>query len=265
MKILVMPTTSNQYNLADGIIIGIKGLSVNIPLTIEIEEITKINTEIFVSLNKNMFKDDLNYLEQILVKLNNTNIKGVMFYDLSIINISKKYNFKYDLIWHQEHMVTSSLSISIYNQMKIKAWVSNDITLREMQEIKKESKDELFACMFGYLPIFASKRPLVTNYLKTNNLKGNSTYIIHKENKNYQIIEDKNGTFVYTDFILDGLKETENLNYEYIILNSFSIPEHKFKEVVYQFVNKKYDYKLSNLFDNLGKGNLYQNTVYKVK
>ena len=158
-----------------------------------------------------------------------------------------------------------------YNQNVKYTWVSNDITLREMQEIKKNTKAKLMVTLFGYLPIFTSKRNLVKNYLKTFDLQDESQInYMEKEGKIYPLV-DQNGTVVYTDFILDGLKEKLLLDYDYIVLNSFLIDDDKFSKVVDIFnnVNEKnkdiLNEQLNDLFDNLKKGFFYQETVYKVK
>lgn len=78
-------------------------------------------------------------------------------------------------------------------------------------------------------------------------------------------------TVSYTDFILDGLAEKLLLDYDYIVLNSFLIPDDKFEKVLTIFNNvnktniKESQLQLNKMFDNLGKGFFYNETVYKVK
>ena len=273
MKTLIMISNLTQVNLnCDGIIVGVKGLSVNMPAYFELEDLKNIDKEVFVCLNKNMHNSDIKYLKETLIKLNDYNIKGVIFYDLSIPNLAKKLNLNYDLVWSQEHMTTNYNTINFWYDKNIKyTWVSNDITLREMQEIKENTKAKLMVTLFGYLPIFASQRHLVKNYLKTFNLSDNSKInYMEKEGHIYPLIDNAE-TIVYTDFILNGLKEKLILNYDYIVLNSFLIEDDKFREVLDIFnsvngenINKKEE-KLNKLFDNLKKGFFYNETVYKVK
>ncbi len=273
MKTLIIPSSLKQMSLAcDGVIIGIKDLSVNMPAYFNLEDLKTIDKEVFVCLNKNMHNSDIDYLKKTLIKLNNYNIKGVIFYDLAIPNLAKKLNLNYNLVWSQEHMTNNYYTINFwYNQNVKYTWVSNDITLREMQEIKKNTKAKLMVTLFGYLPIFTSKRNLVKNYLKTFDLQDESQInYMEKEGKIYPLV-DQNGTVVYTDFILDGLKEKLLLDYDYIVLNSFLIDDDKFSKVVDIFnnVNEKnkdiLNEQLNDLFDNLKKGFFYQETVYKVK
>ena len=146
----------------------------------------------------------------------------------------KKLNLNYSLVWNQEHMTNNYSTVNFWYNNNVKyTWISNDITLREMQEIKENTNSSLFVTLFGYIPIFASKRPLIKNYLKTFKLKDNSKVnYMEKEGKVYPVINNEEGTFVYTNFILNGLSEKLKLNYDYIVLNSFLIDDDKFIKVL---------------------------------
>ncbi len=273
MKTLIIPSKKEQFKLnCDGVIIGIKNLSVNMPSYFQLEDLKNIDKEIFVCLNKNMHNEDIKLLEETLIKLNNYNIKGVIFYDLAIPNLAKKLNLNYDLIWNQEHMTNNYYTINFWYEKNVKyTWVSNDITLREMKEIKQNTKAKLLVTLFGYLPMFTSQRHLVKNYLKTFTLEDNSKVnYLAKEGKIYPLTDDEM-TVAYTDFILDGLAEKLLLDYDYIVLNSFLIPDDKFEKVLTIFNNvnktniKESQLQLNKMFDNLGKGFFYNETVYKVK
>ena len=103
--------------------------------------------------------------------------------------------------------------------------------------------------VYGYIPMFTSKRHLVDNYLETFNIKekGNKIY---KEGKNYIINDEKNGTTVYTDYVLN-IKE--NIDVDYYIYNSNMIDEEKFKQILINNTEKE------------ETGFLHKETIYKVK
>lgn len=73
------------------------------------------------------------------------------------------------------------------------------------------------------------------------------------------------------DFILNGLKESLILKdkVNYIVLDAFNI--NKFKQVlkIFKEVNEsnvlEYENKLNSMFNNLNKGFLYEETIYRVK
>lgn len=276
MKTLIIPSsiTQAQNSACDGVILGIKRLSINMPFYIDVEDIEQIkNKEIFICLNKNMHNIDLPILKEILIKLTAYPIKGVIFYDIAIPNLCKKMNINYELIWGQEHMTNNYYTIHFWQEHNVHyTWVSSDITLKEMQEIKENTTAKLMVTLFGYLPIFASKRHLIKNYVNTFKLQDNSViHFMEKEEKRYPLIDNQDGTVVYTDFILNGLKEKLLLDYDYIILNSFMIEEAAFNYVLDLFnqVNESnvenLEKQLNERFDNVKKGFFYEETIYKVK
>ncbi len=281
MSILTIPNNIDEINktkdIVDGFIIGIKNLSVNTNFNIDVENLDILNTikdkDIFISLNKNMHNKDLPLVEDILKKLNNYNIKGVLFYDIGVLNIYKRLNLNYDLVWNQEHLSTNYNTINYYNSCGARyAYISSDITIDEIDTIIKKSKSKLMVTLFGYLPMFVSKRHIVKNYLEYFNLEDNSKInYIKKEGKTYPIIDSDIGTSVYSNNILNGLMGVIRLNIDYIVLNSFNIDEDKFIEVIKMFKSvtkdnfKEYNDKLNSMFSNIDNGFLNTKTIYRVK
>lgn len=274
-KLAIIPSSIQQANSCscDAVILGIEGLSINMPTYFKVEDIRQIkNKEIFISLNKNMHNEDLKQLEEVLLKLKEYPIKGVLFYDLAIPSLKEKLNLPYELVWNQEHMVNNYYTINFWHDHNVKySYVSSDITLEEMKEIKENTKAKLMVNVFGHLPIFASRRHLIDNYLQTFDLKSSNAYQMEKEGKRYPVIDNENGTIVYTDFILEGLEEMVQLDYDYAVLNSYGIEDAMFSKVVsiYKKANSRNVSKLTQeLYQfplNLKKGFFYEETVYKVK
>lgn len=278
-KKIIIPSNKEQIenlmNYVDGFIIGLKDMSVNLPTyfnLFEIKEISELvkknNKELFVSLNKNMHNYDLEYLKEVLLEFEKYNITGILYYDISIVNLKKELNLKNDLVFSEEHAVTNFATINYWNNMGAKyAYLSNEITLNEIIDIHKNSNSKLLVQVFGYIPIFVSERKLVSNYKKYFNLKNDSKlYYIEKEDKKYPILEDKFTTQVYTDYILDAIdeiKELESHKIEYLVYNSFNINDEIFDYIIKRDNIKEKDIK--KLFDNVDKGFLYKETIYKVK
>lgn len=280
-KILTIPSSINEIEktieLVDGFIIGIKDMCVNTNFCIDVTELEILNTikdkDIFISLNKNMHNKDLEVVKDILIELNDYNIKGVLYYDVGILNIYNSLDLNYDLVWSQEHLSTNYNTINYWNSFGVNyAYISSDITEEEIIKITEKSKSKLMINLFGYLPMFVSKRHIVKNYLEYFNLKDESTVnYIEKEEKIYPIIDNNIGTQVYSNNILNGIKNSLNINVEYIILNSFNIELDKFIRVIEMFksVNKKnieeYNEKINNMFTNVDYGFLNTKTIYRVK
>ena len=281
-KKLIIPSNMKMIkrfkNKVDGYILGVDGLSVNMPYYFKLTEVLDIikknsDKEIFVSLNKNMHDNDLENLKDTLLKLDKTNVKAVIYYDISIVNLKQELGLNLELVWNQEHMTNNYFTINYWKEHGVNyTWLSNDITLKEIKEIKENVDSKLMIELFGYVPMFTSYRHLINNYLKTFNLKEKKEYYIEKEGKSYSIVDDERGTTVYSSNILNGLYESVELNdFDYIILNSYNIDEDCFEIVVELFNNvndkNKEEYKkiISNMFENTDSGFLYKETVYKVK
>lgn len=278
-KKLIIPSNKKQIEdlmkYVDGFIIGLKDMSVNLPTyfsLFQIKEISELlhnnNKELFVSLNKNMHNNDLEYLKEVLIELEKYDITGIIYYDVGIINLKKELRLKNDLVFSEEHAVTNYATINYWNNMGASyAYLSNEITLNEIIDIHKNSNSKLLVQVFGYIPIFVSERKLITNYKKYFNLENKSDlYYIEKEEKKYPILEDKNTTQVYSNYVLnaiDEITELENNNIEYLVYNSFNINEEIFDYIIKRENLKSKD--VDKLLKNSDKGFLYTETIYKVK
>lgn len=271
-----MPSSKKQLeklmSVVDGFIIGLKDMSVNMPSYFSLYEIKEIsellkknNKELFISLNKNMKNNDLQYLKEVMIEFENFNIAGILYYDVALINIKKENKLKINLVFSEEHAVTNYATINYWNNKGAEyAYLSNEITLNEIQDIIDNSNSKIMVCVFGYVPIFVSERKLITNYLKYFDLKNDSKkYYIEKEHKKYRILEDKNTTQVYSDYVLNAIEEIPLIKSDYIVFNSFDIEEDVFNYIInsYKHIKNKDIEKLIKT----DKGFLYKETIYKVK
>ena len=283
MKLLIMPKSIDQIESLiediDGVIVGIKDLSINQPAYFTLDEIKKINEiiknngkEIFVSLNKNMFNKDLEILEYTLLQLDNLKLNGILYYDIAIVNFKKNLKLVTPLVWNQEHLTTNYLTSNFWYEYGAKyIMLSSEITIDEINEIALNTNAKTMVPIFGYLPMFVSRRHLVKNYLDTFKIKDDSNInYIEKENKIYAIIDSNDGTIAYSNKCLNGINETLKLNVDYIVLNSFNINNATFKRVVsmYNIVNESNVQEFKEEIDKMldtDTGFLYKETVYEVK
>lgn len=283
MKLLIMPKSIDQIESLiediDGVIVGIKDLSINQPAYFTLDEIKKINEiiknngkEIFVSLNKNMFNKDLEILEYTLLQLDNLKLNGILYYDIAIVNFKKNLKLVTPLVWNQEHLTTNYLTSNFWYEYGAKyTMLSSEITIDEINEIALNANAKTMVPIFGYLPMFVSRRHLVKNYLDTFKIKDDSNInYIEKENKIYAIIDSNDGTIAYSNKCLNGINETLKLNVDYIVLNSFNINNATFKRVVsmYNIVNESNVQEFKEEIDKMldtDTGFLYKETVYEVK
>lgn len=267
-KILVKPNSLENLSdvlksKVDGIILPLKHLSVNSSISFNLDDIKSIlnltSKEICISINKIMHNDDLELLEQSLVALNKMNIKKIFFYDLSVMNICKRLNIKKDLVVFQDHLNASVYSNNFYQKRGIQyAVITNDITKEEINEISKYNK--LMLISYGYLPIFYSRRYLITNYLKyIKKDKTSNIYYIKNRDDRYPIIEEEYGTTIYTKEPINLINDIKNINVDYVILDAFNTKRDEFITIMNNYLEEKED---NNQYY---RGFIDKKTVYKVE
>ena len=113
MKILIAPSEYQdiiEYNDCNGVIVGLKKFSVFIPLELTIDEIKKMTSrlkqegkEIFVSVNKMMYNEDIPLLKEYLLILDSINVTGIIYDDLAVLNIVKNLKLNIPLVWFGIH------------------------------------------------------------------------------------------------------------------------------------------------------------------
>lgn len=276
---LIIPNNLKQIidniDLIDGVILSLKGFSVNTLYQVSMDELDNLfkilkNKEIFISLNKNIENNELEILEKILLELNKYPIKGVLYSDTAFVTFKDELN--YDLVWAQEHLTTNYETINYWNSFGVNyTYLSSDITLNEINSIRDNTNVKLIANIFGYVPMFTSKRHLVKNYLNTFNIKDNSFInYIKKEGKVYPII-DNDHTCVFTNNILNAINEYFNMNVDYFVINGFLIEDNKFNKALKIIHNINKDNvidsfnKINELFLNTDSIFLYKETISRVK
>lgn len=264
-KLILIPQNMNQINEnIDYYIFGLENMSTNISQFSleEIKQAISIGKKVFVSINKNIHNNEIPLLKYNLLELEKLPIEGILFYDLAIPNIKEELNLKIELIWNQEHLTNNYATINYWYNKGIKtAYLSSEITKREILEIKENTSAKLMMNIFGYIPIFTSKRPLIQNYLDTFNINNNQKlFKIKKEQKDYYITSNQTTT-VYTNYILNAYNEYIELQdkIDFFVINAFQIED---IDNVINAYNSKSNIQLKFKIET---GFLYQETVYKVK
>lgn len=287
-KIMFTPRTITEVRKSmpyvDAYLFGISGLSTNLEVLFKLEVLRPIikelmgsGKEVFISLNKNMHTSDLEALKETLKGCEALSITGIIFYDISILKMKKDGVFDLPLVWHQEHLTTNYATCNFWcNQGVATTILSSEITLKEIMEIRAKTKVQLVVPIFGYLPMFVSKRNLVKNYLETFSFPINTdTYLIEKEGYEYPIVNTENKTEVYSSYILNGLKEKfllQDLGIDYFLVSSFHISEATMIKIlaIYHMATKETADEMESEIDTLLEGNtekgfFYRKTVFRVK
>ena len=256
------------YELLDkdiyGVMLYIDNLSVNSSFYINVDDLDDIDfkgKKVFVVMNKIMHNNDLVLVRKTLDKLINKDVK-ILFYDMSVYNISKELGIIEKLVIYQDHLNASILSNKFYYDLGIMgSYVSSDITGEELLEIKDSSKMEIYFTVYGYMPIFYSRRYLVKNYLKFINKEDmvGKYSIISDTGVEYPIVEEGYGTTIYSNEPVNLINYLDYLDQiDYIVMNSNGIDRNEFNLMVDKFINKE-------SVDNCYLGFFNTKTIFKVK
>lgn len=267
-KILLKVNSDNDLKYpVDGYILGIDTFSFLFGKTYSVSKVEKIvksnpDKEIFVSLNRIIFNDELASYKNILLELDKLGLKGIIVGDIAALT----YNLKTNIILDQMHLNNSYNTINFYFNNGVKGVViTNDITLDEINQIKRNSKAIIFKQVFGYPHLSTSRRYLVTNYLNNFNINKKSDFYEIKENKSdsyYKIIEDNYGTHILGDKPLNLLDV--NIDVDYKVIDGYLLGD--IKDVIEVFKENKIEEKekIDNKY-NADSGFIYKETIYKVK
>ena len=230
-----------------------------------------------MALNKNILNHELPLLKDTLQKLKTFPIKAILYYDLAVLQISKKYHLDIPLYWAQEHFTTNYLTANYYQNEGVEGiLISADIMKQEIDEIRKNTTMKMIVPVFGYLPIFVSRRRLIQNYQKTFDIKEkDDVYFLRKENKRYPIIENEHGTNVFSAHILNAASIYSQLKQEkveYALLNGSFIDENVFMKIIdlFKILDEKDSSEVENkieelCLENTDTGFLFRDTIYKIK
>lgn len=146
----------------------------------------------YVLVNRILDDNDLDKLESIL---NSSNIKGIVFDDLGIIDIVANLDITKILLL--DHLATNTKSINYYLEYVDSVVVSNDLTEAEIKNIVANVSKPLVINVFGLKTLMYSRRLLLSNYEMYHNLKEERIVDANIEDKYFKIVENDYGTLFY--------------------------------------------------------------------
>lgn len=223
----------------------------------------------FVVCNKMMFNKDLTALKEVLLSCQELAVDGVIFYDDSLLQLKKELALSVPLILGKTHMVTNSDTINLYHKLGVKgAYLSNELTLEEIEQISKKVSSSLMILLAGYPVISFSRRKLLTNY-QQHYQKPSQKHLLVTEpvsKQQYLLREDEHGTsFFYTKRLnlSRSYQHLQALGLSYGIIKQDDLETKIYQEVVASFKN----FNKERIDEIIGgnRGFLYRKMIYRVK
>lgn len=271
-KILVKVNNEEELTYpADGYVLGVTGFCICFNKTFNINEINEIikknnDKEIYVSLNKPVFNFEVEEYKNLLLNLDKLGLNGIIVGDVAALT----YDLKTPIIIDQLHLNNSSLTVKYFLNNGVKGvFLTNDITLDEINKIKDENKNGLlFKQVFGLPHLSSSVRSLVTNYLSYFGKKSNSKVYKIKEridDDSYFIVEDYFGTHILGSKPINLINELDAIKVDYVIIDGYLLDK-KIDNVLKAFLENDVTKRkeIDEAF-NSNEGFINRKTIYKVK
>ena len=203
----------------------------------------------YIFINRLLDTNDVMKLKEIKKDL--LRFKGIIFEDISVYQIFKDTSL--ELIWNQAHFATNTSSINFWLDHVSSAIISNEITKEEIEYIVEHISKPVIINIFGRNNIMYSRRTLLSNFNKYNNLEEYNNMNLKTNNSDFYAIEDEHGTLLFNN---------EYFNY----INKLNIDDDKIK--YYMILNLDFSVsKIKEIIDGLPIGDdgfLYKKTVYKL-
>lgn len=277
MKIAVIVDKKEELELTDNydaIIVGLEKFSVHSGLSLNVSEIKDLvkeykDKEVFVSINKNLFNDEIKKLKEILIELSKTKIKAVLFYDQAVLQLKKENNIDIDLVWNQTHMVTNYKTINYYFEKGSKyVYLASEITIEDIKKIVETTKAKIFVNLFGRAIMSFSRRHLLSNFYKMSKLDNEKRSLdIEDKNDKYELVETDDGTVFMSKYLVNS-SAVLDLNIDYAVVRKDSMSDDLFVALLLhtkEYLNKDESaLEKINLLIGENTGFNFKKSIYKV-
>lgn len=232
---------------------AVKGFSIGYN-TFELNEIPE---DSYLLINRVM---DTKSIEELRLKKDElAKFKGIIFEDLGVYNILR--DLEIELIWFQNHFTINNESMRFWLSRVDSAVIGNEITSTEIQSIIENASKPLVLNVLGKNQIMYSRRTLLSNFNKYNNLDNynDMTLDVHGTKDKFFARENELGTVIYNNEYFNYLEFAKSLNEDkikfYLIMN-LDLNPNDLEEILNGksfgndgFLNKKTVYKMSEYND----------------
>ena len=220
-------------------------------------EISDIEKDSFILVNRNLTNDDIDKLKILLNKLPN-NIKGIVFEDLGLINVLKDTNLI--KAYNAKHLNCSTKSVQEMLEFVDSVILSTDLTEEEINNILNNTNNKSSIYAFGLNQIFYSRRTLLSNYAKEYDLNiSNKMDVLESVSKQFfKVVENEYGTVFYTGKYYNALMFLNNDNVKYYFVNPVYLKQDDQLKLLNNLKNNNYTLDLDTSSYNLDKKTYYK-------
>lgn len=250
---------NNKESVFDKMILPLENYSIGFDVYYNVKEINELASkyEVSVIINKFLHKDDISNIEGVLNKLQN--VKYFFVEDLGLVSSLDKSK----VVVSQNHILNNYDAVNMFYSLGYSnVLINNDLTIKEITEIKRNTNSNLFIYYIGKLNLMYSKRHLIDSFCKHKNCELCKTrHIEEKVSKHKLIIKEEDaGTCIFNDEIFSGSKYIKELDGINLIVNLSNISKeetdiilnhmedlHDVIKVDNYFLENKIEYKVGEL------------------
>lgn len=233
--------------------------------------------KVFVQIDNFISEDDMAELLDYMGFVKSLEPDGIYFHDLGLYEIAKRFNLLSKLIYDGKSVLCNSLDTRfLLNRGIDSVMLSRELTFEEIKDIAVNNSGQVDIQIFGHQRMSYSRRKFLKNYFREINkeydyLNKETMYLI-EEQRDYKmpIIEDEEGTSIYSDYIVDMFEEVpqiRNLIRRGVIDTLFIDDENMILQACRDFgrVNRENAFFIKENFrhafpDSYSSGYLYQKT-----
>ena len=176
------------------------------------------NKKVYIVMDNFISEDEKLNLYEYFDFIETLDVDGIYFHDLGVYDASITYGLTSKLIYDGKSVLCNSLDTAFMLKQGIDSvMISRELTFNEIKEIVNNNPNAVDVQIFGHLRMSYSKRKFLKNYFKEihkdyDYLNKELLFLI-EEKRDYKlpIVEDKNGTYIYTDYILEMFNELPSL------------------------------------------------------
>lgn len=268
---------------ADGFVLGNAQFSARVKtiddLTALIEAIHLIykqKKQVFLLMNQMMADQDLNAAKSFLQKLPLEKVTGIIIADIGMISVLSDLNIENKAVYHPETLLTNYHDFNaLYDQNILGAFVSKEITLKDIETIGKHKKYQLFMFGHGHLSMFYSKRRIMDAYQTHTQtdldvtLKNNFSISEEKrKDEDFPIYQDKSGLHIFRGHIFTTIGDIDIISkhVDCLMIDTLFHDDDYACEVLRMYQQKHLDYALDiqqRYHETWYDGFLHKKTFYK--
>lgn len=208
----------------------ITNYSVGFLTTFDIKDIDTPNAYLY--LNRIFDNEAIASLEKDLQKLP-SNIKGICFTDLGVLQLIKKLNLKLETIYMQLHNTTNYKSINYYLEEVDSLLVSTDITENELLKILDHAHKPLVVPFFMAVNVMYSRRHLLNNFQDEFDLPKKKDVLINEpiSQEQFRLVENDLGTVVYNYKYID-YRHIKHSNILYYFIEPLNLTKNDVEKIL---------------------------------